>query len=126
MAPAPDLVGEPVTDVVVPDGYVTRFVRLRGQNDKWLVNPKLRPKLVAYAKREGVSMTTAAVMILAAELQMTYEPLKRKTTPSATADELNLRIPKGIDNRLDGEAWSRRMTVPDLIRSTLCKHFDLT
>lgn len=107
--------------------YVTRFVRLRGQsNGDWLVNPKLRPKLVAYATAQGVSMTTAVVMIIAKKLDMEYEPQKRKTAPAREANELNLRIPKGIDNRLDGEAWSSKMTVPDVIRRTLSEHFNLT
>ncbi len=97
--------------------YTTRFVRLRGQTGNWLVDPRLRPALVAYATERGYSMTSAAVEILADALGVRFVVVARKTTPKAEADELNLRLPKNVDAALIRKAIGK--SVPNVITDIL-------
>lgn len=105
--------------------YTETLVRLRSKTDgQWFVHPEMRPRLVEYATAEGISMTEAVVKILSDQYNLPYETTPRKTTPTVDAENLRLRIPTRLYQKLVSRS-SSKVTIPDLIRKSLCDHFGL-
>jgi hypothetical protein len=112
--------------------FFQAFIRIRSRpGGAWLVHPDLRSMLVADAEKLGVSLTDAAVAILAEKFGVPYETTPRKTKPTADGEELNLRIPWPLYEKIkrfaDTTERSRRRpwSANDQIRLALCAHYGL-
>jgi hypothetical protein len=106
------------------DQYEQRFVRLRSATTReWYCDPELRPRLVADAKAQDTNLTEMALMILAKRLGYTYAPNGRRTEPGAKEENLNLRVPRALDDLII--AAYPRLSVPKAIIRILSTHYGL-
>ena len=102
------------------------FIRLRGQDGRWWVDPQLRPKLVEEAREKNTSMTEVVVEIFCKYLKIQHVPSGRRADPRPEEELLNLRIPRHVWQALD----RRRAEVGvdsdyDFARMILAQHYGL-
>lgn len=110
----------------MPEDIKKAFIRLRGQDGRWWVDPQLRPKLVEEAHEKGTSMTEVVVMIFCDYLKIQHVPSGRRADPSPDEEHLNLRIPKHVWKALDQARAKLGVDSDyDFARMVLCKHYGL-
>lgn len=97
-------------------------VRLRAKSGEWLVHPDLRARMVADAQAKGTNLTDLAVQILCDRFAVPYTTNSRRSSPSRTAEQLNLRLPEPLERAI-AAAFPRRHL--DGIRAALCDHYGL-
>lgn len=97
------------------------FVRLQSRpTGEWLVDPKLRPKLVAFAEEQESNLTDVVIAILGRRYGVAVAPNGRRTAPDKDAVELNLRLPMPLYQAIAQAAVTHPRSVPDEIRAALC------
>ncbi len=112
--------------MAMPEDIKKAFIRLRGQDGRWWVDPQLRPKLVEEAREKNTSMTEVVVMIFCNFLKIQHVPSGRRADPKPDEELLNLRIPRHVWKALDAERAKQGVDSPyDFARTVLCKHYKL-
>lgn len=107
------------------DGHYQAFVRLRSTSGEWLVDPELRPRIVADAEEHDSNVTDVVLAILAKRYKVACEPNGRRTAADPGGEELNLRLPMPLYQRIAAAAAERHpWSVPDEIRAALCAHYE--
>lgn len=114
--------------------FYQQFVPLRshGPGREWLVDPSLRPRMVAEAAERGTNLTEVAIGILGPAFRWEGEaPAERKTSPKESTEELNIRLPYPLHEKIELRAArtksksGRKVMANDLIRATLSAHYGL-
>lgn len=103
---------------------VQAFVKLVAANGHPLVDPDLRPKLVAAAAEKGVSLSNLVVEILSERYGVPFEPTTRKTSPAPEGEEINFACPAALHRKIR-QRTQHPYTVNDSIRVTLSAHYGL-
>lgn len=107
------------------DDYFQAFVRLRSSGE-WLVPPELREKLAADARERGTNLTDVVISILSRRYAVPCEASVRETSPSTSAEHLNLRLPMDLYRALElARIGSGRRSYQDELRAALCAHYGL-
>lgn len=101
------------------------YVRLQSTTGAWLVDPELRPRLVADATAQRTNLTDVAGAILAARYGVPYEPGGRKTDPMAAHAVLNMRLPRPLVAKLRRAAERSGRSDMDEVRHALSEHYGL-
>lgn len=110
------------------DDFKNALIRLRskGANGAWLVDPGLRPKLVADAEEKGTNLTEIAVEILARRYDVAVIANGRKSSPQANDETMLLRLPWHLYTAISAaSAVNHRSGYQDEIRATLSAHYGL-
>lgn len=100
------------------------YLRLRSQRSQaWLVDPGLRPRLVADALAQDTNLTEVAVGILAGRYGVAYIPQRRKTFPRVNDEVINMRLPGKLWTAIQRAAIRSRREPMDEVRFALSDHY---
>lgn len=104
---------------------VEMFVTLISKGDgSWIVDPQLRPKLVADAVDQGVSLGDFVNAILAKKYGVEFETTPRRTTPEPDKDHLRFQMPPALHRKIAART-PHPLKVNDSVRAALSEHYGL-
>lgn len=108
----------------------TVFIRFRSTTGGWLVNPELRPLMLADASVKGTNLNAVIVGILSKRYGVAVEVTGRAAARSdakADVDSHKARLPLILMQAVGHASQSAypRRSAQDEIRYALCEHYGL-